>query len=331
MLNSTSSKKQSTQDSNIVGVLKEYGLSCSRKLACSLQGSVWKARDAHGKQLVVKVTSKRLYESATAKIEGNYYPIQEDIKKEAQLLHYLTAQQHSAPPPFIVKFVAFFESTKNYYLIMEHGGGSLFEFVVKAHNLIVAGKLDIEEWHNCVKIIYKQLMDAIHFIHSKNVCHFDVSLENLVINDVKIVEDQDTNKIRFVADSIRIKLIDFGLADLVAGGRKSTKFVGKDVYKSPEVLAKNEHRGFDAKSNDIFCSGVCLFCMILGTAPWSKASEDDRAFMHIFNDKMLGIVQQWHRLHYITVEIVHLLSNIFKYESERISMKGILQHQWLRT
>merc|ERR1712228_493690 len=97
------------------------------------------------------------------------------------------------------------------------GGGSLFDFVQKGHEYIKDGSIDISEWQKVANIILKQMIDCIQYIHSKNVIHFDISLENWLINDVKVEVDVYTNgieKIRFVADRIQIKLCDFGLSQL---------------------------------------------------------------------------------------------------------------------
>ena len=101
---------------------------------------------------------------------------------------------------------------------MEDGGYSAFDFVVKGHKLITLKKLDISEWHRICKLIFKQMIEAIEFIHSHNIAHMDISLENMVINDIDIIViDDGSEKIKFVSDKngsgdgVQIKLCDFGL------------------------------------------------------------------------------------------------------------------------
>ena len=90
---------------------------------------------------------------------------------------------------------------------MEDGGcHSLFDFVSKAHKLIVAKQISINEWHGVSKIICKQMIESIQFIHSKNICHLDVSLENFVINDVEVQRINKKSQIRFVTQDLQVKL-----------------------------------------------------------------------------------------------------------------------------
>ncbi len=236
-------------------------------------GSIWSAQKS-GHQYVVKVASKQLHNLSAATHNGQEYRVQEDITKEAQILKHLTSQ--SDAPDSIIKYVDFFESDHSYYLVMEHGGNNLLQFVRKAHELIEMRKLAIAEWHKCVNVILKQILTAIHYIHSKGVCNFDFSLENIVINDIDVRPDADSGKLTFCLDSVRIKIIDFGLGEFHEKQAKSSKFVGKTNYKSPEVTS--QQRPFDPFANDIWCVGVCFFMMIIGYGPFERNELNDNAF-----------------------------------------------------
>ena len=65
---------------------------------------------------------------------------------------------------------------------MEDGGSTLFDFVESAHKLIRANQIDIAHWKKVVRVIFKQMVKAIAYIHSLNIAHFDISLENWLIN-----------------------------------------------------------------------------------------------------------------------------------------------------
>ena len=60
---------------------------------------------------------------------------------------------------------------------MEDGGQSLLLFVQKAYKMIERNKLDIAEWLKVCHLLFKQMIECIEYIHSKNISHFDISLE----------------------------------------------------------------------------------------------------------------------------------------------------------
>ena len=198
-------------------------------------------------------------------IGAKQYKVNEDVLKEIAILKYLMDDQNC--PKSIVKYVESFKGSVNflnlfiihriyfpffslffcdfsklhYYLVMEDGGFSLFEFVVKVHRLIRMGKLHISEWQRIAKIIFKQMIQAIEYIHSKGVCHFDISLENFILNDIDVVlvTTPTEETIKFVAtdtSGIDVKLCDFGLAEIFSADKTdkncnskwlSNKYCGK--------------------------------------------------------------------------------------------------------
>ena len=222
---------------------------------------------------------------------------------------------------------------------MSDGGLSLFKFVQRGHQLIDLGRLEISEWHRVIKIIFKQMIESVDYIHSKQIAHFDVSLENFLINDIRIRIDhsQENEKIKFVVgkeDAVRVRLCDFGLAeylgpDKYASGANiilSNKFCGKMNYKSPEVI--NEKRLFDPKKNDIWCLGISLFMMIIGVNPWQQAAASDPTFVQIMNGDIKSALKDANKLQYVDEDLVELFGAFFKYEKTRISMVRLRECGW---
>lgn len=111
---------------------------------------------------------------------------------------------------------------------MEDGRDSLFQFVQNIHKCIQSGQLEISEWLKLVKLIFIQMIECIEYLHSKNVAHMDVSLENMLISDVQIQCATDGTNMKFCFDKhIQSKLCDFGLAQYFKDGNSmSTKFCG---------------------------------------------------------------------------------------------------------
>ena len=236
---------------------------------------------------------------------------------------------------------------------MEDGGSSLFDFVQQAHHLIKTGKIDIRHWHKVVRCIFKQMVEAIEYMHSLNICHFDISLENWLINDVaiRIVEGNEHNpkKLQFDMDDIQIKLCDFGmyctfislfiacnmlyaftgLAQLFTKSEcLSNKWCGKKQYKSPEVVS--EKKKFDAKKNDIWCVGMCLLLLETCQYPWAFASKSDEDYLYFSNNSICDVFDGWIAAQSVDEKLMPLFDGIFQLEDERMSILEIreLVDEW---
>eukprot|EP01084_Bolivina_argentea_P318825 553011_1 len=313
-------------------ILTKIGLTNTTQIAQTLQGTIWRASQIHNNtttNVVVKVTDINLHKQGVTLVNGRMFKVQEDILNEQSILKYLT--QFEDCPSSIVKFRRFFQTSTHYYLIMSDGGNSLFDFISKAHNLIREGDIEISEWKRTVKVIYKQMIECVEYLHSKNVSHFDISLENFLINDVpiEVIQTAGDTKIKINADKIQIRLCDFGLAKLFTGnGFESDKFVGKKNYKSPEIVKR---KNYNAKKNDIWCLGVCLLMMSLGTCAWTEANESDKCFRYIMEGKLVSLLVAWDILHYTDSHIIDLFESIFQYEPNRMCLKKMKQHPWFNT
>jgi 3-phosphoinositide dependent protein kinase-1 len=83
------------------------------------------------------------------------------------------------------------------------------------------GSLSLE----CSRYYTAQIVDAIEYMHSKDVIHRDLKPENVLLDS-----------------EFRIKLTDFGTGKIVEPGsiEKPKTFVGTAQYVSPELLEANE-------------------------------------------------------------------------------------------
>ena len=101
-----------------------------------------------------------------------------------------------------------------------------------------------------------QLVKLVAELHRRGVCHRDLKLENLVL-------DQAWD----------LKLIDFGLAcDLTGTNQRGFCYrgekVGTEGFMAPEVLLECQYQPAIA---DIFALGVVIFAIYTGVMPFGKA------------------------------------------------------------
>eukprot|EP00484_Ammonia_sp_Unknown_P031143 CAMPEP_0197032140 /NCGR_PEP_ID=MMETSP1384-20130603/10886_1 /TAXON_ID=29189 /ORGANISM="Ammonia sp." /LENGTH=313 /DNA_ID=CAMNT_0042461749 /DNA_START=78 /DNA_END=1019 /DNA_ORIENTATION=+ len=309
--------------------LQRVGFMDAMKIADTLQGSVWRSV-VHGsnQSVVVKATNKAMHANKMAIMNGTKFRVYENILNERAILKYLCDDK--ACPTSLTRLYGSFESNKNYYVALEDGGKQLFKFVQNTHRYIGANRIEIADWQQVVKVIFKQMLESVEYIHSKKVAHFDISLENFLITAVAAKYTTDGSKLEFVLDNrLQCKLCDFGLAARFKNDDfSSSKRCGKKVFQSPEV-ASNTNKPFDAKANDIWCLGVCLFMMLVGSMPWSAAVAKDGCFELVINGKLKQLLAFWKRDHYVTDDMVDLLQGIFQYEPKRMDIDAIKASRWL--
>mmetsp|Transcript_8887 Transcript_8887/g.13725 ORF Transcript_8887/g.13725 Transcript_8887/m.13725 type:complete len:418 (+) Transcript_8887:149-1402(+) len=315
-----------------------YDLSMSETaMARTLQGSVWRASltaNGFNTDVVVKVTDKRLHQSRATFVHGTAVSVKEDIVSEMQILRYLSLNgQRFGLHHYMTTFVDFFDDEKNFFLVMQNGGTSLFEFVLKAHRYLANGGLCVLEWQQVCKMMFYQMCTCVDILHrAMNVCHLDISLENLLINDVMIMDKIDRQKIHFMPN-IHVKFCDFGLAQVfdskINPNFGCSKFVGKTKYKAPEVYSKTG--SFDARSADVWSLGVCLFAMVLGSMPFRKPSQEkDQCFQIVMNGHLPLLIQQWQKSHLINALQLDVLLKIFRPQNQRITIHQLLMHPWFQ-
>ena len=119
-----------------------------------------------------------------------------------------------------IKILDWFKNDRYYFFVQQHGGYDFFEYIYKCHEKISKNEITINEWKYHIRKLFKQMILFIKWLHDKNLCHLDISLENLLI---------DKNN--------TVKFCDFGLSEIFPSNDFTCrKYTGKVAYLSPEVL-----------------------------------------------------------------------------------------------
>ena len=92
-------------------------------------------------------------------------------------------------------------------------------------------------------------------MHSNNIAHRDLKLENIII---------DKNK--------NTKIIDFGFATFTKDDEKGRVFCGTPSYMAPEIVAHQTHNYF---KSDIWSLGVILYSLLSGKFPFKAQNDKD--------------------------------------------------------
>ena len=116
--------------------------------------------------------------------------------------------------PHIVRVYEFYEDEFNLYVVMEYcRGGELLDSIIKNGHLT-----EVE-----TAVYMKQILSAVFYMHSMNIAHRDLKLENMLL------ESPTTRN---------IKIADFGTAIEVLPGKYLTQMIGTINYIAPEIFKK---------------------------------------------------------------------------------------------
>lgn len=163
----------------------------------------------------------------------------DNLVQEIELLKKL---QHK----YIVKMEAFCWDSQNIYIIMELCEVSLSTFIKKKQRLA----------ESTCRIFVRQLADAMKYLRSNNVSHFDLKPQNLLLT-------RPNSTSPYV-----LKICDFGFAQHSTLEEENETVKGSPLYMAPEIILKHK---YDPRA-DLWSIGVILYECLFGNAPYSSRS-----------------------------------------------------------
>ena len=99
-----------------------------------------------------------------------------------------------------------------------------------------------------------QMLEFIDYMHSRRVCHRDLKLENILVDD-----------------HLNLKVADFGYASYKSIDCLKS-YRGTMTYMAPEIKEGKEYQG---KKVDMFSFGVILFIIVHGIFPFKEARLEE--------------------------------------------------------
>ncbi|CAF0971027.1 unnamed protein product [Rotaria sordida] len=196
-------------------------------------------REIDNKEFAVKIIDR---DKAPADFVSKFLPRELDI---------IRTLDH----PNIIKVQHILETKSLTLIIMEYASnGDLLDYINKTTRL----------QESVARRMFRELCDAIYYIHFRNICHRDLKCENLLLDN-----------------HLRIKLADFGFSrycvdpsptdnkkNIFEKKILSRTFCGSAAYAAPEILRGQE---YNPKLYDIWSAGCILYIMIYSKMPFDDS------------------------------------------------------------
>ena len=200
---------------------KETDLTIGTILGKGSFATVYEALDRTvNRTVAVKIFDKRMLKDKSKRKE-----VQDELNIVSKLDH-----------PNIIKLLRVVEDVDKVYIVMDNWGKTSLEESISQATLDKSKSFKL----------FSQLVDAVQYLHSRNVFHRHIKLTNIMHKDGKIC------------------LLDFGLSTSSNYVREFL-YCGTPTYMAPEMLNKN---GYEGSWIDVWCLGVCIFKGLAGKYPF---------------------------------------------------------------
>ena len=291
MLNHKDSNFYQEESKKLIEKIKQYGKEHNFVEYPKTDLSYYKigrsiGHGAFGKvNLALHILSGQIVSIKSFNKKKNIFSISK-IKNEVKIMSKLRKHNN------IVKLLELFETEEHYCLVMENiVGGNLLNAINKMNKIP----------ENLAKIIFKQLIQALQYIHSNGIVHRDIKPDNILL-------DLDNT----------IKICDFGVSKIIPEGQLIQDSCGTPAFVAPEILLEYP---YDPYPTDIWSSGVVLYAMTTGFFPFRGVNETQ------LHESIIS--GNFPKPKDVSNELNDLLSKILNINpKKRISLKNILLHPW---
>ena len=153
------------------------------------------------------------------------------------------------------------------------------------------------------RIIFQQIISAVEYCHNNQVTHRDLKPENILLDEQN-----------------RVKVGDFGLANLMRDGEFFKTSCGSPNYAAPEVLSGTMYCGSEV---DIWSCGVVLYALLAGTLPF-----DETRLSALYEKIKTG---EYHMPYHFSEPVRDLVARMLTVDPiARITTFEIKHHSWFR-
>lgn len=169
---------------------------------------------------------------------------------------------------------------------------------------------------NETRWIIQSLAAATAYLHSKDIVHRDLKLENVMVKSSFVDANNEMN--------VNIKVTDFGLAVRKQGRSEAMlqTTCGTPIYMAPEVISAHDY----SQQCDIWSIGVIMYLLLCGEPPF-VASSEEKLFELIRKGELRFEAAVWDSVSDAAKSVLKQLMKVDP--AHRITAKELLDNEWL--
>ena len=172
---------------------------------------------------------------------------------------------------YTIKFYEVKVGMNYIYLIFEYcNGGDLQSCLQKYMD-----KYNKPFTQEIVQHIMRQVISGFVYLHTRNILHRDIKLENLL---VKFPTEKDKEELNML--SCQVKITDFGFARHIKAENLAKSLLGNPINMDPAILRKMQKMdndcefGYDQKA-DIWSLGTITYELLVGFPAFEASSYEE--------------------------------------------------------
>lgn len=159
----------------------------------------------------------------------------------------------------VIHYIETIQISDTIYIVMEQcDNDDLYDKISKKM---------LSEFDN--KQIFKQIVLGLQYIHSLNIVHCDLKMDHILFKD-----------------NTEVRIIDFGLAQIIKPNELLQKVVGTPCYMAPEIILQ---KGYSYPI-DIWALGIILFELEFKCNPFDVQAKGDK--FNIFERIKRGFIPE---------------------------------------
>ncbi|KAG8996104.1 Protein kinase [Tulasnella sp. JGI-2019a] len=230
------------------------------------------------------VTGHKVAMKFISKAKINAMKMRTRVSREVE---YLRMLRH----PHIIKLYEVISTPTDIIMVIEYAGGELFNYIVEH------GKMSEPQ----ARRFFQQIMTAISYSHALKIVHRDLKPENVLLDD-----------------NLNVKIVDFGLSNIMTDGDFLKTSCGSPNYAAPEVISGKLYAGPEI---DVWSCGVILYVMLCGRLPF-----EDENVPQLFHKISSGI---YHLPSYLSLESKSIIQGMLAVDPvKRLTVPEILALPW---